>query len=370
MSVNQRTKVKRRLNPAVYSMLTGLIFIIIGVMWLGVVDLLIDIEGFGLGDVIYLLPYAGYAVIGLGIVMIFVNLIRMVVSKPVVKETVVVKKKGQDPKTIQEVSKFEKKYIKGLIFDLDGTLLNTLEDLANAGNFVLKAKGFKTANLETYRLGLGNGLRNLMKSVLPPETQEQVIDDVTREMIQYYSEHSMVKTRPFEGVNDMLIQLSKRGYLMAVVSNKKDDLTKTLVKHYFPNVLFVDCIGEGSTYPRKPDPTIIKYLSDRMMLPMNQMALVGDSEVDFQTAKNANMISFGVMWGYRSPKELVGNEPNTFIQTPNELVMNLDMMNQQESYDDSLELTQELSALNVNELETVQEHDLFDTDEYDEVVEV
>lgn len=350
MSVKQSTKVRRRLNPAVYSMLTGILFIVIGVMWLGVVDILIDIDGFGLGDVIHLLPYAGYATIALGVVMIFINLIRMVVSKPVVKETVVVKKKGQNPKAIQEVSKFEKKYIKGLIFDLDGTLLNTLEDLAESGNQVLQKHGLKTGSLETYRLGLGNGMRNLMKAVLPPEANESDLNTIHKEFLETYKLNYMNKTKPFEGIHDMLVQLSKRGYLMAVVSNKQDAFTKSLIKKHFPDILFVDVIGEGSTYPRKPDPILAKLIAEKMMLPVAQLALIGDSEVDFLTAKNAGMISFGVTWGYRSPKELIGNEPDTFIQTPAELVMQLDTLNQR---DDLHEIPQD--HLEIEQIQQIEQ---------------
>lgn len=339
MSTVQKTKIKRRLNPAVYSMLTGVIFIVVGYMWLKVVDILIDIDGFGLGDIIHILPYAGYATIALGAILIFVNLIRMVISKPVVKEQVSIqtKKKNVDPRLIHETSKFEKKYIKGLVFDLDGTLLNTIEDLADAGNSVLNQMGFKTASLDVYQAGLGNGLRNLMKSVLPPETSEDIIDLAHQEMLKTYNQNYMNKTKPYEGVEEMLEQLFKRGYLLSVVSNKKDEFTQALVKKHFPNVLFVDVIGERSDFPRKPDPALPRLISDKMMLPVTQLAMIGDSEVDIQTAHNANMFSFAVTWGYRNQEELQLLEPDVIIEIPSELVMQLDMINTKEIIDNKKE---------------------------------
>lgn len=374
MSTQQKTKVKRRLNPAVYSLLTGILFIVIGYMWLKVVDILIDIDGFGLGSIIHLLPYAGYATIGLGIVLIFINLIRMVISKPVVKETVTVKKKNVDPNLIQETSKFEKKLIRGLIFDLDGTLLNTLEDLATSGNTVLSALGYKTANLETYRLGLGRGLRNLMAAVLPPDSNDEQIDEAYKGMVDYYGQNYNVKTRPYEGIVDMLTQLNKRGYLMAVISNKKDEFTKELVKLHFPNIIFVDAIGDHPDTPRKPDPALVQLISSKMMLPTSSIAMIGDSEVDIQTAKNTSMISIAVGWGYRSIKELRRAKPDLIVLTPSELVMELDVINQKDVLEsqgvyeeNELEL-EEVHQLEVQNAQDLQEPYVSeDTDEYIEV---
>lgn len=374
MSTQQKTKVKRRLNPAVYSLLTGILFIVIGYMWLKVVDILIDIDGFGLGPIIHLLPYAGYATIGLGIVLIFINLIRMVISKPVVKETVTVKKKNVDPNLIQETSKFEKKLIRGLIFDLDGTLLNTLEDLATSGNTVLSALGYKTANLETYRLGLGRGLRNLMAAVLPPDSTDDQIDEAYKGMVDYYGQNYNVKTRPYEGIVDMLTQLNKRGYLMAVISNKKDEFTKELVKLHFPNIIFVDALGDHPDTPRKPDPALVQLISSKMMLPTSSIAMIGDSEVDIQTAKNTSMISIAVGWGYRSIKELRRAKPDLIVLTPSELVMELDVINQKDVLEsqgvyeeNELEL-EEVHQLEVQNAQDLQEPYVSeDTDEYIEV---
>ena len=323
------TTTRKRLNPAVYSLLTGVVFIIIGFLWNQVVDILIDIEGFGLGDIIYLLPYAGYAVIGLGVLLIFVNIIRMVITKPVVKEVVPVKKKVVNPEEIKETSKFEKKFVKGLIFDLDGTLLHTLDDLADAGNNVLATLGYPIQDAELFRISLGNGLRNLMKNVLPPEVSEEEVDKAYQGMVQMYAQNYMNKTKAYPGIQEMIEQLAKRGYLMAVVSNKKDEFTKELVKVNFPDVLFVDVIGDQVGVQRKPDPSLARVVSDKMMLPTNQIAMIGDSEVDIMWAKNANMYSFAVTWGYRTEEELKPVHPNVFVTSPQEVVMKLDMINTQ-----------------------------------------
>lgn len=327
--MTQTTRTKRRLNPAVYSLLTGLLFIGIGFLWNYVVDILIDIEGFGLGDVIYKLPYVGYATIGLGIFLIFVNLIRMIITKPVVKEEVVVRKKAVNPNEIKEVSKFEKKFVKGLIFDLDGTLLHTLDDIVDAGNNVLATMGYPLQDSETFRISLGQGIRNLMKNVLPPEASETEVDEAFHNMVTMYEQNFMNKTRPYQGIDEMFEQLTQRGYLMAVVSNKKDEFTKELIKTYFPNVLFVDVFGEQENTPRKPDPSLARVISDQMMLPINQIAMIGDSEIDIAWAKNSNMYSFAVTWGYRSEEELASHYPNVIVNSPLEVVMKLDILNTQ-----------------------------------------
>lgn len=325
----QSTRVRRKLNPAVYTLLTGILFIVIGFLWNRAIDILIDIEGFGLGDVIYVLPYVGYATMALGAVLIFINLIRMVITKPVVKEVVPVRKKVVDPQQIKETSKFEKKFIKGLIFDLDGTLLHTLDDLVDAGNNVLATLGYPIQDSELFRLSLGNGLRNLMKNVMPPEANTEEVDIAYKNMVSMYEQNYMNKTRPYQGIKEMFDQLTQRGYLMAVVSNKKDEFTKALVKTNFPDVLFVDVIGEKENVPRKPDPELARLISDEMMLPVNQLAMIGDSEVDITWAKNSNMYSFAVTWGYRNEQELEQYYPNVFVNFPQEVVMELDILNTQ-----------------------------------------
>lgn len=330
MSKNKTTRVRRRLNPAVYTLITGVIFVAVGFLWIKVVDILIAIDGFGLGEVVKLLPYAGYATIALGALLIFVNLIRMVISKPVVSETVPVKRKKTDPSDIHETSKFEKKYIKGLILDLDGTLLHTLEDLTEAANNVLLTRGYKAVSSDLVRMSLGNGIKNLMRQIMPADAEESEVDEAYQDMVMTYAQNYMNKTRPYEGINDMLQQLTKRGYLMAVISNKKDEFVQQLVKKHFPDILFVDVIGERSDYPRKPDPKLARMIADKMMLPLTQLAIVGDSEVDIQTAKNSKMYSYAVTWGYRSQEDLELAQPDVFINTPAELVMQLDMMNTQE----------------------------------------
>lgn len=327
MTKTQTTKVKRRLNPAIYSMLTGGLFIGIGFLWIKVIDVLIDIDGFGLGDIIYSLPIAGYATIILGVVLIFISLILLVITKPVVKETVIVKKKAQDLSQIKEKSKFEKKYVKGLIFDLDGTLLDTIDDLVDSGNHVLATLGYPLQDKTLFRNSLGIGLRNLMKGVLPADVSEEEIDQAYEGMIATYNQNYMNKTKPFQGIHEMLQQLSKRGYLLAVVSNKKDEFTKNLVKQNFPDILFVDVLGEHADYPRKPDPHLARVISDKMMLPVNQIAVIGDSEIDIQWAKNSNMFSFAVTWGYRSEAILQNQFPNELVHSPQEVVMALDILN-------------------------------------------
>lgn len=358
MDTKQKTKVVKRLNPSVYSMLTGVIFIGLGIMWLKAVNLLIAIDGFGLGKVIYGLPYVGYATLALGVVMIFVNLIRMIVNKPVVEEEVAVKaKKNVDPRVFVETSKFEKKYIKGLVLDLDGTLLNTIDDLTQAANEVLQKMNLATVNSAQVQKGLGNGMRNLIKSLLPENVTEAVVDEAFQDFLYMYQQNYMNLTKPYDGIVEMLKELVKRGYLLAVVSNKKDEFTQKLVKHHFPDIIFVDVIGEKEDVPRKPDPALINIISQKMMLPTKQLAMIGDSEVDIKTAKNSEMFSFAVTWGYRPVDQLKENEPNFLVSSPSELVMQLDMINTSDKFD--FEETAELENLDdtkmINELVHLEE---------------
>lgn len=351
----KQTKTVRRLNPAVYGFLMGILFIFIGIFWILVVNLLIDIDGFGFGPIVNYLPIAGYVTIGLGLLLIFINIVRITMVKPIVKEEVQVAQKGVDPRYVVQSNRFEKKHIKGIILDLDGTLLDTLDDLTNAGNKALEANGFKSQTRENFRKGLGNGMYNLIKYQLPKDTDPAIIEKVFKQFVENYNENYNDQTKPYDGIKEMLEQLSKRGYLLAVISNKKQEFTRKLIKEHFGDILFVDVIGDKEGQPRKPDRSIADRIARKMILENEQLVIVGDSEVDIKTAKNAGMHSFAVTWGFRDKKQLKALKPDYLIYSPAGLVMELDQLNQQETFkQQAIYNTDEIYRITELELEDIE----------------
>lgn len=207
---------------------------------------------------------------------------------------------------------------KGVIFDLDGTLLNTLDDLAKAGNHVMKLNGRAEYPVEAYKLMVGNGIPNLVRRLLagtnahaePQEeaaafakVSEPLFEKALAEFMAFYSEHSEDQTAPYEGIKEMLAHLQATGVKMAVVSNKADGPVKQLVPKYFGQVIPV-ALGSRPGVPNKPDPTSTLEAVQLLGLTASEVLYVGDSNVDMITANNAGLESCGVLWGFRDEKEL------------------------------------------------------------------
>ena len=189
------------------------------------------------------------------------------------------------------------------IFDLDGTLLDTLEDLANATNHVLAQMGYPTRTVEEVRRFVGNGIRNLISRALPEGVDEAEITRAFELFLPYYQEHSTDCTRPYEGIPELLARLRTEGYRIVILSNKADAAVRSLCERYFQG-LYDLCRGERAGVAKKPAPDAVYEILSEMNVPKEAAVFIGDSEVDVLTAKNAGVALFCVDWGFRSADTL------------------------------------------------------------------
>lgn len=196
----------------------------------------------------------------------------------------------------------EKRY-KGIFFDLDGTLINTAADLTDAVNYVRELFGLEPVLEENVIAELGNGIINLLKKFLSDDIKEDDFIRAYGEFIGYYNENSKNKTRPYDGTAELLVNLRKKGYRLAVVTNKNDDAAKELTEHFFPGVA-EHIIGRTEDVPKKPDPTMMHNMLQFMGLRPEEVLFVGDSEVDGQFGANAGVDTVLVSWGFRSREHL------------------------------------------------------------------
>lgn len=187
-----------------------------------------------------------------------------------------------------------------LIFDLDGTLLNTLYDLKNAVNYSLEKFGFQRRTLEEVRKAVGNGLKMLVKRSLPNDASEETVETVLTEMKRYYALHCHDETVPYEGILDLLRTLKAEGHALAIVSNKADAMVQTLKQVFFDGLIDF-ALGESQYYARKPAPDMVFAAMDALG---KNAVYIGDSEVDLLTAKNAGLPCLAVSWGFRSEADL------------------------------------------------------------------
>ncbi|MDE6826482.1 MAG: HAD family hydrolase [Paramuribaculum sp.] len=208
-----------------------------------------------------------------------------------------------------------------VIFDLDGTLLDTIEDLGNATNYALERCGFAQHAPESYRQMVGNGVTKLIERSLPvdartPDTIEQV-RDVFRE---YYDEHLTDFTRPYDGIPELLANLRDSGVAIAVASNKYDSAVKRLIAHFFGDYEWAAVEGHIPDYPSKPDPSIVFRILSGYPTPKAQVLYVGDSGVDMETARRACVESVGVTWGFRPVSELRDCYADHIIYNPADIL--------------------------------------------------
>lgn len=190
---------------------------------------------------------------------------------------------------------------KAILFDLDGTLLDTLEDLAEAVNEALRRRGFPLHTTEEYRKMVGHGVRNLVTVALPEafRTDEAFIDSCLADFKAYYTEHIDVHTRPYPGIPELLSRLHGSGARIAVASNKFQEGTEQLIAEFFPGIPFVAILGNRPGYPIKPDPEIVGEVLRKADASPAEAILVGDSSTDMLTARNGGIRSIAVTWGYR-----------------------------------------------------------------------
>lgn len=206
-----------------------------------------------------------------------------------------------------------------VIFDLDGTLLNTIADLGNACNYALRMLGFSEHALSTYNYMVGNGVRKLVERAEPdadPETIEKLLT-VFRE---YYDQHCTDDTRPYDGIPELLRDLTDRGVGIGVCSNKYEAAVQKIVTHYFPDIPFVALLGQVDDRPTKPDPSIVFALLNLFPCPKKDILYVGDSAVDMETARRACVESVGVTWGFRPVSELRKAYADHIVNKPSEIL--------------------------------------------------
>lgn len=204
-----------------------------------------------------------------------------------------------------------------VIFDLDGTLLDTIGDLAAACNHTLAAHGYPEHPLDRYRLFVGNGMSKLVERALPPEVRTpEYVERIRGEFVPYYQEHIAESTRPYEGIPALLEELAVRGVAVAVASNKYDEGTRRLIAAFFPGVRFAAVLGQRTGVPTKPDPAIVNDILCAAGVTREETLYVGDSGTDMRTARNAGVESAGVTWGFRGREELEAEGADHIVDTP------------------------------------------------------
>lgn len=206
-----------------------------------------------------------------------------------------------------------------IIFDLDGTLLNTLDDLRDSLNDILSKRGYEQRTLEEVKRFVGNGVKNLISLSLPEECTEEEVLMCLADFKDSYNHNMQNKTRPYNGIMELLLDLNRYNFKLAIVSNKFDSAVKALAKTYFGDLIPV-AIGESSEVKRKPAPDSIYEAISELGSDINKTIFVGDSETDVQTAKNAGIPCIGVTWGFRCREVLRSEGADYLIDTPREIL--------------------------------------------------
>ena len=210
-----------------------------------------------------------------------------------------------------------KKY-ETVIFDLDGTLLNTLEDLSDAVNYALREMGMPERSLEEVRSFVGNGVRRLMELSVPEGFDNPAFEETFAKFREYYGVHCNDKTRAYDGVLELIRELKNEGYALAIVSNKLDLAVKELSEIYFEGIIKV-AIGEKEGVAKKPAPDTVYAALKELDMPAETAVYVGDSEVDVMTAKNSGLPCISVLWGFRDEAFLRENGATQFARTAEEV---------------------------------------------------
>ncbi|MBR5850234.1 MAG: HAD-IA family hydrolase [Alistipes sp.] len=208
-----------------------------------------------------------------------------------------------------------------VIFDLDGTLLNTIGDLAEAANRMLAERNLPQHDYATYRTFVGNGISRLVERALPEAMRStEELAAARNEFLAYYIEHIDCKSCPYEGIPALLATLQERGIQMAVASNKFQEGTERLVRSFFPTIHFETVFGQRPEVPLKPDPAVVNEILSLTAIDPSEALYVGDSGVDMRTARAAGVRSVGVSWGFRQRAELIEQGADHLIDGAEELL--------------------------------------------------
>jgi len=213
--------------------------------------------------------------------------------------------------------------IRAVLFDLDGTLTNTLQDIADAMNRALRLHGLEEYPVDAYRYLVGNGAVKLSQRVV--RDRQELAEPVRRTYQEYYEQHAMDSTAPYEGIPELLQALQARGVKMCVLSNKPDADTRSVVQHYFPQITFAHVQGQLPGVPVKPDPTAALEIARELGVAPEEFLYLGDTDVDMRCAVNAGMQPVGVLWGFREAQELLDGGAQLLIDHPIELLKRIEI---------------------------------------------
>lgn len=205
------------------------------------------------------------------------------------------------------------------IFDMDGTILNTIEDITNAVNYILEKNRFPKRTVDEVKLFVGNGLLKTLQRSVPKGTGQDIVDEMFPEFVEYYKGHSNICTKPYDHIADVIRELKASGKHTAVVSNKRDEAVKNLCDIFFSGC-FDMSIGDMEGIPRKPEPDMVYRVIDYFGTPKEKVVYIGDSDVDLKTAENSGVDCIAVSWGFRGRDFLINHGASTIIDNPKQLL--------------------------------------------------
>lgn len=213
------------------------------------------------------------------------------------------------------------KSFKAVIFDLDGTLANTLEDIADSANRTFEKLNFPTYSYKEYKYLVGSGLKVLVEKALPEKYRKrETIDSTYDLLIKDYSEHYINKTKLYGGIPELLDYLMENDYGINILSNKADPITQKICSSLFGKWKFGNILGMSGRFPKKPDPTSALYIAGSLNIKAEEFLYFGDTGIDMKTAKAAGMYGIGVCWGFRTKKELCENGAKITVESPGEII--------------------------------------------------
>ena len=211
------------------------------------------------------------------------------------------------------------------IFDLDGTLVDSLADLADSANAMLAHYGFRPHDVDAYRYFVGDGSRKLIERILPQERNRDAafVDEALARYKDCYAQRLLHQTRPYDGIPEMLKELRRRHIPVAICTNKHQSAADKIVEKLFPQNTFQEVVGDQKGLPRKPDPQKVLQIAARMGISPASVAYFGDTAVDMDTAHNAGALAVGVLWGFRPQEELIERGAQILLSHPRELFQNI-----------------------------------------------
>ena len=223
---------------------------------------------------------------------------------------------------MSEINKRIMRDFKTYIFDLDGTLLSTLNDLASSTNYALRWAGMPERTIEEVRMFVGNGVKLLMERAIPEGVNNPKFEETYAKFREHYMEHNLDTTRPYDGVPELLHELKRRGKHLAIVSNKFYAATQDLAKHFFPDTIEV-AIGERENIRKKQAPDTVLEALRQLNVSKEDAVYIGDSDVDIMTAKNCGLPCISVLWGFRDKDFLIEHGGSLFVEKPIEILSRL-----------------------------------------------